>query len=590
MKYSFIFLFVFFVLTANSQLQKNSDSIDSSFGQNGKTITALKSGNLDCQDAAKQKNGSIICVGSGGHDSIGGFAILRYSINGILDSSFGIDGISFINFGTSNEIAYAACIQSDDKIVITGSGLINIFDPTYYILTCRLNADGSLDSSFGSKGKIVTDAGGSAYDIALQTDGKIVVTGNDGNGIITLRYLSDGIADKSFGNNGIVATTLTNTTARTNLILSDGKILIGADNFDKLIFVRYNEDGSLDKTFGENGQLYSAVSKHNVGISDMILQPDNKILVTGIQSLFISDSTLLVRYMPDGMIDSSFGKNGIVIADLPYSSVPKRIALGQDLKIVVAGGTGGGTETYQHFLIEEYNSNGAIDSSFNSVGYQILEIQKSDGARGIVIQQNGSIVVTGISKNSQTPSQESIVLIQFSAQVSKKQIIVTKIRHWIQHHYGIEWNQQPNAINYTVQRSSDAIHWLSIHNQSLNISAVPSTYQYEDLVPLPTTNYYRISTTSISGTVINSNVIEASANSDSKVSLFPNPAKNDLRIEGLSAKETKLTVLDFSGTVKLQAIAANTSYNLNIATLKSGNYLLKVEVNDKVVSKKFVKE
>jgi len=96
-----------------------------------------------------------------------------------------------------------------------------------------------------------------------------------------------------------------------------------------------------------------------------------------------------------------------------------------------------------------------------------------------------------------------------------------------------------------------------------------------------------LQTTSVNGTVNYSNVLAVS-NSDIKLS--PNPATNSLHIEGLSSTpKTKLTIVDITGNIKLQAVANTSSYNLNIASLKQGNYLLKIEMNDEVVTKQFVK-
>src|SRR5699024_6354171 len=76
-----------------------------------------------------------------------------------------------------------------------------------------------------------------------------------------------------------------------------------------------------------------------------------------------------------------------------------------------------------------------------------------------------------------------------------------------------------------------------------------------------------------------------------KVSLYPNPAKNNLHIDGLSSSgKTKLTVIDFMGNIKLQATANNNAYDLNITSLQAGDYLLKIEMNNEVVTKKFIKQ
>jgi hypothetical protein len=117
-------------------------------------------------------------------------------------------------------------------------------------------------------------------------------------------------------------------------------------------------------------------------------------------------------------------------------------------------------------------------------------------------------------------------------------------------------------------------------------SGSQSNFTYADPMPLSGNNYYRLQTTSTNGLVNYSNVI-AATNSDIKIS--PNPATNSLQIQGLSSN-SKLSVVDFSGNIKLQTITNNNPFSLNIASLKAGNYLLKIETKDDVVTKKFAKE
>ncbi|MBS1745519.1 MAG: T9SS type A sorting domain-containing protein [Bacteroidetes bacterium] len=147
----------------------------------------------------------------------------------------------------------------------------------------------------------------------------------------------------------------------------------------------------------------------------------------------------------------------------------------------------------------------------------------------------------------------------------------------------------PGIKNYAIQRSGDGAHWSTVYSASINHSPLSGNNYYNDPSPLPGTNYYCLQTTSVTGAVNYSNVI---AINNTAIKISPNPAKNVLHIEGLPKdKKVKLSVVDLAGMVKIQTIANSVPlYNINIASLHPGNYLLKIESSGDVVTKKFVKE
>ncbi len=154
----------------------------------------------------------------------------------------------------------------------------------------------------------------------------------------------------------------------------------------------------------------------------------------------------------------------------------------------------------------------------------------------------------------------------------------------------------PGVQSYAVQRSMDGIHWTTVYRSQVTAYSA----HYSD--PTPSSagrNYYRLQTTGTSNAVANSNIISIS-NDDLNISLSPNPAKSTLSIAGLPKNEkVKVTVVDFSGNTAMShelspvppnAGAMSASYNLNIASLHAGNYMLKIETNGEVVTRQFVKE
>ena len=182
-----------------------SGSLDTSFGNAGKVTTDLaSSGSDDARHVLLQADGKIVVIGGAPNPSFHDFALVRYSANGSLDTSFGVGGKVLTGFGSSNDSAADALIQPDGKILLIGYA--NGYGGTTADLAlARYLSNGSLDASFGTGGKVVTsiNAGDDfGVSLALQPDGKIVLTGYGSNGnnndILLARYHADGVLDTSF--------------------------------------------------------------------------------------------------------------------------------------------------------------------------------------------------------------------------------------------------------------------------------------------------------------------------------------------------------------------------------------------------------
>ncbi|MEP6682697.1 MAG: hypothetical protein ABJA35_05525, partial [Parafilimonas sp.] len=461
MKTVFTLIIFFLCLSVYSQNQNKAGRLDSSFGKDGKVLTSFSNSFPDCAAASTMNDGSIITAGtitfSNAVDT-GGFLALKYSASGVLDTTFGNKGMSFIKgAGTGQAIA----IQSDNKIIIGGYGA-NF--SSSFITIVRLNASGNIDSTFGNNGIISTDDGQNCHDITIQKDGKILIFGEDNMSFLTMRCLTNGTLDQIFGVGGIVKTSFGGHPANGNAIAVDanGKIVVAGDDGESVLLARYNTDGTLDQSFGQEGKIVSNLTTHIDDIYDIALQSDGKIVATGASSTFNRSNVLLVRYLSNGSLDNGFGISGFVVSKLPYSSLSKRLVLQSDNKIVVCG-YAINDSIYGHFLIERYMSNGALDSSFNGNGYEITEMDQSDAANAILIQQTGKIVLAGSARETPpNPLVYLIALTRYDNDQSNKQAIITKIRHWLQHHNGIMWNKVNDINNYVVQRSYDGIHFKSI--------------------------------------------------------------------------------------------------------------------------------
>jgi len=226
------------------------------------------------------------------------------------------------------EGAFAIARQPDGKLVAAGTTYINY--GTDFALA-RYNSDGTLDSSFGNGGKVTLNFGpwDQGTSVAVQQDGKIVIAGG-ANNVYTdfglARYNSDGTLDSSFGVSGIVITQFespqfghVSATPYSMVLQQDGKIVLaGVGNIDGgegFALARYNSNGTLDPSFGTGGKVTTEFGTLQQGFSwafanSLALQVDGKIVAAGSAYLGQSENFALVRYNSDGTLDSSFGTSG----------------------------------------------------------------------------------------------------------------------------------------------------------------------------------------------------------------------------------------------------------------------------------------
>ncbi|AVH63458.1 putative Ig domain-containing protein [Nostoc sp. 'Peltigera membranacea cyanobiont' N6] len=354
--------------------------LDPSFDSDGKVTTNLGSTDIG-RSIALQDDGKILVAGVSNNN----FAVVRYKSDGTLDSSFGSAGKVNTNLG-STDIAYSIALQGDGKILVAGVSGNNF-------AVVRYKSDGTLDSSFGSAGKVNTNLGSTdiGYSIALQGDGKILVAGVSGNNFAVVRYNSEGTLDSSFGSAGKVITNLGSTDIGYSIALQgDGKILVAGVSNNNFAVVRYKSDGTLDSSFGSAGKVITNLGGTDIGYS-IALQADGKIIVAGSSS----SNFAVVRYKSDGTLDSSFGSAGKVITNLGGTDIGYSVSVQADGKIIVAGSSS------SNFALVRYKSDGTLDTDFNTTGIITTDIgtNSTDSAYALT-QHDGTIIVAGVSANN----------------------------------------------------------------------------------------------------------------------------------------------------------------------------------------------
>jgi uncharacterized delta-60 repeat protein len=254
---------------------------------------------------------------------------------------------------------------------------------------------GDLDKTFGKEGKVSVGIGGYfdvAHEVALQSDGKIVVAGygressSSFKGLSIARYLQDGTLDYDFGNLGLIQKQTTTMEGELNSIAiqKDDKILAvgysisSTTNNEDITLVRFNKNGQLDKSFGNNGLVLTEISDQKEIGESVAIQPDGKIVVVGTTQHNPGPDIVLARYDEYGQLDYYFGNAGTVITNItPGPDIGKSLVIQRDGKIIVAGFSYSADNFFMTLL--RYDSNGILDPTFGKSGIVITSFSSRVG-------------------------------------------------------------------------------------------------------------------------------------------------------------------------------------------------------------------
>ncbi len=392
--------------------------LDESFGTGGKATVALGGSWGRADGVAIQPDGRIVAAGVSRTETGDGydleFALVRLRPDGTLDASFGAQGIVTTAFGPATlDRASGVAIQPDGRIVAVGTSEpapYALGNPSVFALA-RYDADGNLDATFGTGGKVTTAIGigrDVAAAVVVQPDGKIVVAGSSDGVFAVARYRSDGSLDPAFGSAG-VATASFASAASAVALQTDGKIVVAgtgpAGGLQAFAIARFDPGGVLDATFGAAGQVTTSLfpgTVHAAEASAVAVQPDGKIVAAG-SLWFPKSGTLwaLVRYARDGTIDPTFGAEGFVTIGISgdvWPNVPsdyaRAIANHPDGGFVVAGSAA------SSIALARFAADGRLDLAFGDGGLVTTPIGDDAGAWALSVQADGKIVVAGESDRS----------------------------------------------------------------------------------------------------------------------------------------------------------------------------------------------
>lgn len=403
MKKNAHFLFFLLCLFSTSQLSAQLIfALDTTFATKGRDTLDYATHEDYAQVANTQSDKKI--VGAGivykpmPNASWCGISLCRYNEDGTRDSTFGNKGLVISHY--EDYIFKFICdivFQSDNKIVVSG-GMNNASTGEQKAIIIRYLPNGTLDPSFGTNGTVYldldnTNAGDTISHLQILPNGKILGVGyagyDAGSGFGAVRLNPDGSLDNTFGNNGIVFRGFGKSrNYPTGITLqSGGKILIGGTlgNYwqDDIILLRFLADGSIDNTFGTNGVVLTDIQNKNTTALFMEVMGDSSITIMGSVTNYLmtagserADTICMLRYLSNGILDSNFGNNGVVMHYLnDYCLYIRELGnssfLQEDGSIIL----GGNMSNYGYLLGQDFPflmrilPSGAIDMSIGTNGF-----------------------------------------------------------------------------------------------------------------------------------------------------------------------------------------------------------------------------
>jgi uncharacterized delta-60 repeat protein len=398
------------LISSQTFAMAQAGGLDASFGNGGKVSTPVTGTNSVANALAIQGDGKIVVAGGlGGNQD---FGLIRYNLNGSLDTAFGMGGIALANIPNGIlSVAVGVDVQSDGKIITGGTVYTLDSSPSGVQVfiglgLVRFNANGSVDTSFGNGGVVTTQAFNAsqcnASAFAVQPDGKILLaghcitgTGSTATGFsIMARFEIDGSLDSSLGTGGVGILTESPTAIA---LQSDEKIVIAGGS----TVSRYNSNGSIDSSFGIFGSAGSVGT-----LAAVAVQADGKIVVAGTFSDKLTvtpqGEMVAIRYNTDGTVDDAFGTHGGALTNFftgASAAAAFALAVQSNGDIVVAGTATSGSGPSE-FAIARLTSTGILDSTFGSGGRVTTGFgTNSASIAAIALQTDGKTVAAGNATN-----------------------------------------------------------------------------------------------------------------------------------------------------------------------------------------------
>lgn len=363
---------------------QNTMVLDSSFAQDGLLVCHAASVNESIYSMVVQSDGKIIATGATMlTSSINGLnnydiCTMRFNPDGSTDSTFGINGRAITDIAGNQDIPNEIILQPDGKILITAE----VQDSAYNTRVCciRYHANGLLDTTFGDNGismPFYMNITSISKTVIIQPDGKIILSGlaefvPGYSDFFCIRIQTDGSIDLSFGTLGIFRHNINNSSCviTKSLIQPDGKIVLGgyytdSINYNMPTLIRLTTSGILDNTFGTGGITTTDVG--NGRLTDIKIDYANRIISIG-NTYSTVNPIYVAKYNSNGSMDNSFGTLGIEYSFVECNSLMMSLILRSGNKYLLGGIAYDCPPVQIQFAMAQFNNSGVLDTTFDFDG------------------------------------------------------------------------------------------------------------------------------------------------------------------------------------------------------------------------------
>lgn len=595
------FLTLLTILLPFSAFSQLPGTLDSTFGIGGKVLTSINPGQDKAYSIALRPNGKILVAGYTTNSVTGkDFAVLRYNNNGTLDSSFGFNGIVTTDLQVGSEdVAYSMAVQLDGKIVLAGSSDNGISKDAAIV---RYLPDGLIDSSFGTNGVVLTDFENLQPDevkvvkVHPQT-GKIIIGGstkvaNWAEKPVVARYTNSGMIDSTFDSDGIrtLSISFNDFTSRLRvedlIVHTDGTIsAVGwrhAGHYD-FWSARVQNNGVMDSSYLTNGSnSFDGGYSKNDYANALLLKPDNSFVIAGGSYRWNSTS---VDFTLFELTNSGITNPWSVTLDLETYRNDIAYGLQKDNHgdFVLAGSSSDDTSSL--FAIARFKPDPIKDVFFGANGQLLINFNDNSNneAFDLAIQSDNKIIAVGYSGNDfalvRIVGDGPPKLNDFQLIFPSNGIVGIDLAN--QNFY---WTVAYGATSYEIQIGLDSTlstaqtYTTSGTVYTLNNPLVSGTKYYWRVRATDGTNWGDYSDIWALTTSQNTGLVPESQFFDLKI--YPNPTSDLVTVEG-NNKFLNLTykLTDYTGKEIKSDIIKSEKFELKLAGLPSGNYILQLGDN-----------
>ena len=490
-----------------------------------------------------------------------------YAQSGTFDTSFNGTGMVLGNYTTANNSADAMVIQPDGKIVVSGATGVSSSINTG---VSRYNTDGTIDTTFGTNGKMNFSSGPGTksytYDMALQTDGKIVMAGYRWNGsagdFVMARVNTNGTLDNTFGVNGVaVFDKGQSEVAESFAINPDGTFILSGYVNDNFTLVKVKNNGTIDTTFGTNGWVTTIFPSFSTSSKSTSINAAGRIIVGGMGVGPGQSQYVMAAYNPNGTLDTTFGTGGKVNFHIGYDNDFGLQVIQLDNGKILFGGHSyfGSVPLRYEIAVVRLNANGSFDNSFGENG--VFKSRFFENGRsyleGMALQSDGKLVVTGAA-NVNNEENYGLLRITENGQLDTTFGVDGQVIYKMPNYYSISRNVALQTDNKIVIAG--------------------------DASPFGNGNTQFFIARYLNPVLAVQNVKDATA------TLYPNPATDQITIEWKgSNKIYSAEIYNMVGQKVMTAKVSNKSA-INVSSLEKGSYFVRLNGEGNGTTIQFIKK